>query len=96
MTAAEYATVASGPGLARSTSPVEPTTSYSVARVSREFVNKSRLSFMMTGTNRSLSSELRFLPRSAYTGAVDGDWRLASDRLSLSGYWAGSSVHGDR
>jgi hypothetical protein len=95
VTAAEHATVASGPALARSTSPVEPTTSYSVARASREFANKSRLSFMMTSTNRRLSDELRFLPRSAYTGAVDADWRLRSDRYSLSGFWAGSSVRGD-
>jgi hypothetical protein len=95
VTTAEHATIASGPTLSRSTSPVEPTTSYSVARASREFVNKSRLSFMMTSTNRRLNDELRFLPASAYTGAVDGDWRLAADRLSLSGWWAGSSVHGD-
>ena len=95
VTAAEHATVASGPALDRSSSPVEPTTSYSVARASREFANKSRLSFMMTSTNRWLAQELRFLPQSAYTGAVDGDWRLRSDRYSLSGYWAGSSVHGD-
>ena len=95
VTAAEHATVASGPALERSSSPVEPTTSYSVARASREFASKSRLSFMMTSTNRWLTDELRFLPQSAYTGAVDGDWRLRSDRYSLSGFWAGSSVHGD-
>src|SRR5262245_49467168 len=83
VTAPEYATLASGPALDRSRSPVEPMTSYSLARVSREFVNKSRLSFMMTSTNRRLPDELRFLPGSAYTGAVDGDWRLASDRYSL-------------
>lgn len=96
VTGAEHATVASGPSLARSTSPVEPTTSYSVARVSREFANKSRLSFMMTSTNRRLGNdELRFLPGSALAGGVDGDWRLASDRYSLSGFWTGSSVRGD-
>jgi hypothetical protein len=94
ITTAEYATVASGPALARSTSPVEPTTSYSVGRISREFANKSRLSAMFTSTNRQLHDELRFLAEDAYTGAVDGDWRLASDRYSLSGFWAGSSIHG--
>ena len=94
VTAPEYATLASGPGLDRSRSPVEPMTSYSIGRVSREFVNKSRLSFMLTSTNRRLPEELRFLPQSAFSGAVDGDWRLASDRYSLSGFWAGSSVHG--
>jgi hypothetical protein len=94
ITTAEYATLASGPALARSTSPVEPTTSYSVGRVSREFANKSRVSAMFTSTNRRLTDELRFLADHAYTGAVDGDWRLRSDRYSLSGFWAGSSVHG--
>jgi hypothetical protein len=94
VTSAEYATLASGSALTRSTSAVEPTTSYSVARVSREFANKSRLSGMFTSTNRRLTDDLRFLADDAYTGAVDGDWRLASDRYSLSGFWAGSSVHG--
>ena len=100
VTAAEHATVASGPALARSTSPVEPTTSYSVARASREFANKSRLSFMMTSTNRRLTDELRFLPQSAYTGAVDGDWRLASDRVQplrlLGGQLGARRRRGDR
>jgi hypothetical protein len=94
VTAPEYATLASGPAWDRSRSPVEPMTSYSVARASREFANKSRLSFMMTSTNRRLPETLQFLAQSAFTGAVDGDWRLASDRYSLSGFWAGSSVHG--
>jgi hypothetical protein len=94
VTTAEHATVASGPSLLRSTSPVEPTTSYSVARASREFADKSRLSFMMTSTNRRLTEELAFLANSAYTGAIDGDWRLGADRFSLSGYWIGSTVRG--
>jgi hypothetical protein len=93
ITAREDAEIAAGPDLGRSRSPVEPATSYSVGRVSREFADNSRLSFLMTSTNRRLTDELRFLPSSAVTGGVDGDWRLGS-RYSLTGFWAGSSVRG--
>jgi hypothetical protein len=94
VTAAEHATLASGPGLTRTTSPVEPTTSYSVARVSREFADQSRLSVMFTSTNRRLTDDLQSLARTAVAGAVDGDWRLGGGRYSVSGFFAGSSVHG--
>jgi hypothetical protein len=94
VTTAEYATVSTGPAGTRSTAPVEPTTSYTVGRISREFADKSRLSMMMTSTNRRLPGDLEFLPRSAYAGAIDGDWRLGADRFSLSGFWIGSSVQG--
>lgn len=94
VTSAEYADVASGPSLTRTTSPVEPTTNYSVARASREFTNNSRLSFMMTSTTRRLTDDLRFLPSSAFVGAIDGDWRLGGGRYSLVGYWSASSVQG--
>ncbi len=93
ITTREDAEIASGADLSRSRSPVEPASSYSVGRVSREFANNSRLSFLMTSTNRRLTDELRFLPSSAVTGGVDGDWRLGR-RYSLTGYWAGSSVRG--
>lgn len=76
-----------------SSSPVEPATSYSVARAVREFANRSRIGFMATSTNRRLSDELAFLPSNAFTGGADFDWRLG-DKYSLAGYLTGSSVRG--
>lgn len=93
VTGREYARVASGPGLAVTETPVEPLTNYSVVRVNREFDNRSRFGVMATTTRRSLTSELQFLPETAITGGVDGDWRIGS-RFSLNGFWAGSSVRG--
>ena len=95
LTTRENAHLASGPALAETTTPVEPFTSYSVVRANREFTNRSRLGFMVTSTNRALTDELRFLPDTAVSGGVDGDWRLRNGRYSLAGYWAGSTVRGD-
>jgi hypothetical protein len=81
-------------GAIRTSSVVEPTTSYSVARATREFANQSSLGFMATATNRRLTDEVRFLPGQAYTGGADWDWRLGK-KYSLAGYWAGSTVRGD-
>jgi hypothetical protein len=94
VTGREDATVASGPSLTRSTTTVEPATNYSILRMNREFTNSSRLGFMVTGTNRALPSDLTSLPSSAVTGGVDGDWRLKGGGYSLTGHWAGSTVHG--
>jgi hypothetical protein len=94
ITAREEATIASGPDLSTSTTPVEPASSYSVGRVSREFANNSRVSFMLTSVNRRLTDELRFLPTTAVTGGIDTDVRLRQGRYSLTGYWAGSTVRG--
>jgi hypothetical protein len=77
----------------RTTTPVEPATSYSVVRAVREFSNRSKLGFMATSTNRRLSPELDFLPANAVSGGADFDWRL-QDRYSVNGYWAGSRVQG--
>lgn len=93
VTGREQATLTAGPDQPISHSTVEPATSYSVARLSREFADNSRLSFMITGTNRQLGDEVRFLPGSATTGGVDADWRLGT-RYSIAGYWAGSLVRG--
>jgi hypothetical protein len=94
VTSAEHADIVSGPARLRATAAVEPTSSYSVARVSREFSDKSRVSLMLTSTNRKLTDGLGFLPASAVVGAVDGDWRLGHDRYSLQGFWIGSDVRG--
>ena len=91
VTSSESAELASSdtPGITRS--PVEPTTNYSVARVSREFADNSRLSFVMTNVKRELTPELSFLPRHAVAGGVDGEWRLGQS-FSLSGFWFNSLV----
>ena len=91
ITSREDATISSGG--ASSHSAVEPATSYSVVRASREFANQSRIGFMATSTNRSLTDELKFLPSNAFTGGVDVDLRLGKE-YSVGGYWAGSSVTG--
>jgi hypothetical protein len=93
VTGREYARVASGANLAISETPVEPLSNYSVLRVNREFDNRSRLGVMATATRRQLTDELRFLPETAVTGGIDGEWRIGT-RFSLNGYWAGSSVNG--
>ena len=74
-----------GPGWSTSTTPVEPASSYSVARVSREFANNSRVSFMLTNTYRRLTDELRFLPSSATTGGIDTDCPPGRRRLQPDG-----------
>jgi Domain of unknown function (DUF5916)/Carbohydrate family 9 binding domain-like len=94
ITSREDAQVVASAGVATSRTAVEPATSYSVGRASREFANRSRVGFLMTSTNRRLPDELRTIAGSAITGGVDGDWRLRGGRYSLSGYWAGSSVRG--
>jgi hypothetical protein len=95
ITAEENAKMVDGPSSPTTTvTPVEPATSYSVGRVSREFSDNSRLSFMLTSVNRRLTDEVRFLPHTAVTGGVDTDWRIRDGRYSLTGYWAGSTVRG--
>jgi hypothetical protein len=94
LTSEETAQVASGRERYREV--VEPFTSYSVARVRREFANQSSLGFMLTGTQRKLADSVRFLPEQAYTGGIDWDWRLGTERTySLTGYWAASHLRGD-
>jgi len=93
ITAPEKARLASGIELSRSRSPVEPTSSYSVVRSSRQFSDNSRVGFIFTSTNRKLVDELRFLPGAAVTGGGDWDWRLGK-RFSFAGMWAGSTVRG--
>lgn len=80
-------------GNTTSHSAVEPATSYSVIRASREFANQSRIGIMATSTNRKLTDNLQFLPNNGYTGGIDMDIRLGQ-QYSLGGYWAGSSVNG--
>jgi hypothetical protein len=95
VTAEENAVVADG--ALRSTSPVEPFTSYSVLRARKEFANQSAIGWMLTSTNRDVGgagNPLRILPDTAVTGGVDFDWRVFS-KYAVTGYWAGSTLHGD-
>jgi len=94
VTTREDAQIASGTDLEVTRTPVEPLTSYTVGRASREFANSSRLSFVVTNTSRAMSPELLFVPENAITGGVDADWRLKG-KYSLTGFWAASRVAGD-
>ncbi len=80
-------------GAITSRQAVEPSTSYTVGRVRREFANQSSLGVMVTSTNRSRDSGLTFLADRAVTGGIDWDLRFKK-RYSLTGYWVGSDVHG--
>jgi hypothetical protein len=91
MTQEERADVAIGP--LRRQEIVEPLTFYAVSRARREFADQSSLGFMLTTTNREVPSDVSFLPKNAVTGGVDYDWRIGR-RYNLTGYWAGSTVHG--
>ncbi|MEO6222605.1 MAG: DUF5916 domain-containing protein, partial [Vicinamibacterales bacterium] len=93
VTGREYARIASGPSLAITETPVEPLSNYTVLRVNREFDNRSRLGVMATATRRQLTDQLRFLPETAVTGGIDGEWRIGQ-RYSVNGFLAGSSVNG--
>src|SRR3954468_7315723 len=56
----------------RSRQAVEPSTSYSVARVKREYANQSYIGVIATATNRRLNDGLvSLLPDSAYAGGAD-------------------------
>ncbi len=96
VTGRENATLSAGPGAATTRSAVEPATTYSIVRANREFANHSRLGFMLTSTKRSLPDELQSLPGAAVTGGIDADWRVFGGGYSLSGYWAGSTIHGSQ
>jgi uncharacterized protein DUF5916/cellulose/xylan binding protein with CBM9 domain len=91
VTAQENAVIASG--IVRREQTVEPLSAYTVLRARREFANRSNVGFMLTSTNRQLVDSVAFLPSAAQTGGIDYDWRLGQ-RFNISGFWAGSRVHG--
>jgi hypothetical protein len=77
----------------RSQLAVEPSSSYSVARVKREYANQSYIGVIATATNRRLNDSLSFLPDSAYVGGADFDWRGIKS-YSLNGFVETSRIHG--
>jgi hypothetical protein len=76
---------------------VEPMTSYTVARVQRDFGDGgSGVGLMVTGVHRDLEGNADgALRRSAYTGGIDFRRRFGDNRYSLAGYLIGSLVRGD-
>jgi hypothetical protein len=71
---------------------VEPSTSYTVGRIRREFANQSSIGGMVTATRRS--DALAFLPGTALSSGIDWDLRFRT-RYALTGYMVGSSVRGE-
>jgi hypothetical protein len=88
----ELARVQNGVTLTRT--PVEPSSSYTVGRVRREFANQSSIGVMLTATKRSAASGVTFLPQTALTSGLDWDLRFKT-RYSLTGYLVGSDVRGE-
>ena len=76
---------------------VEPLTSYTVARLQRDFGDGgSGVGLMLTGVHRDLDGGAeRTLRRAAYTGGFDFRRRFGDNRYSLAGYLVGSIVRGD-
>ena len=74
--------------------PVEPSTSYTVGRVRREFANQSSIGAMLTATTRRGTSGLAFLPGTALSSGLDWDLRLKA-RYSLTGYLVRTDVRGE-
>jgi hypothetical protein len=72
---------------------VEPSSSFSVGRVKREFSDQSYVGIITTAANRRLPASLSFLPASAYVGGADFDWR-GMKKYSLNGFIEGSRVNG--
>lgn len=95
VTAPEYARLATASATAAGRTPVEPATSYSIARVSREFSDQSRISITGTSTKRALDDELSFLASAALTAGIDADLRFGpSGNYSVTPFWIGSHVRG--
>src|SRR5581483_11089304 len=69
---------------------VEPFTTYSVARVRREFANQSSFGFMLTSASRSFGSAEPYLPSRASVGGADWDVRFGK-RFSLTGFLTAST-----
>ncbi len=96
VTAREMAQVAVGD--TRSTMEVEPLSNYAALRASRDVAGRGAFGVIATGVNRSLQTEAlqRTTPGGAYTGGVDGNWFLDSQKSwVVSGSFAASHVWGD-
>ena len=81
----------------RGKATVEPMTSYSVGRVSRDFsAGQTSVGGIFTATNRRLQGdELAFLRSAAYTGGLNARHRWAGGNYEVSAWLVGSHVRGD-
>jgi hypothetical protein len=80
------------------TVPVEPLANYSVGRINRDFRNgASTLGMLFTTANRRIDDEaFNFLRSSAYSAGINGQHRFGpGNRYRVTGYLAGSAIHGD-
>jgi hypothetical protein len=85
-------------GGAREAVAVEPLTSFSAARVMREFNDGGTgIGGIATYVNRRLDgTALDFMRSSALAAGIDGRHRFGGGNYEVSGYMAGSSVQGSR
>ena len=88
---AETARVLTATSSRSSRSSRRPATPWAASAASSRTSRRS--AFMVTSTNRTLAAALTFLPDRALTGGIDWDLRFKT-RYALTGYWAGSDVHG--
>jgi len=95
ITANEKADIASSGFERRET--VEPRTNYFVGRVQKEFnARNSWIGVMTTATNRSLSPNVDFLHRSAYSGGLDFRHQWDNRSWYVAGNTVFSQVEGSR
>lgn len=95
-TAAERARFITADG-SEDEAPVEPLTSYAVARVSRDFrEGRSGIGGIFTATRRRIEegSGLGFLPSAAHAGGFDARHRFGGGNYQLSGSIRGSYLRG--
>jgi hypothetical protein len=78
---------------------VAPRTLYAVASARQEFgEDASTLSGMMTMVQRNLSPGTplaNLLPRSAYSGLIDGRWRWAGGKYDINSWVGTTNIRGD-
>jgi hypothetical protein len=75
----------------------EPLTNYAVGRIGRDLrAGASSIGVVFTATHRQIDDPaLEFLRAAAYVGGVDARHRFGGGNYQLSGYAAGSSIHGE-
>jgi hypothetical protein len=73
---------------------IEPATNYFVSRVAKELTPGSRVGFVLTSVDRSLSDELEVLTRSARTIGFDGYTSFGNRSWILEGSAIGSRIEG--
>jgi hypothetical protein len=83
---------------ATESAPAEPLTSFTVARLNRDFrAGGSTIGVLATSMQRRMDEDaFGFMRSAAYTAGVRGQHRFGRDRMyQLSGHVAASAIHGD-